>query len=140
MGQAQLVVPEGLLPDLVGPDGRRLWCTSCWTWDEMAPWGQVFHAPLLRRAFTRAAQRHWMVLTAESIVACTPNAYHELRFDDVIALERWGSARNLIGPCGCPIGIDPASYQGGERLVRAIDEAVPAGLAVDGGGLTEMCV
>ncbi|MGW0185706.1 hypothetical protein ACWDV7_08155 [Streptomyces sp. NPDC003362] len=72
-----------LLLDLVGPDGRRLWCTSCWTWDEMAPWG---------------------------------------------------------GGVPCPIGIDPASYQGRERLVRAVDEAVPAGLAVDGAELKEMCV
>jgi hypothetical protein len=80
-----------------------------------------------------------MVLTAESIVACTPGAYHELRFDDVVALERWGPARNVIGPCGCPVGIDPASYRGGERLVRAVDEAVPAGLAFDGVGPTEAC-
>ncbi|MGY1583136.1 hypothetical protein [Streptomyces sp. MN13] len=42
--------------------------------------------------------------------------------------------------CGCPIGIDPASYRGGERLVPAVDEVVPAGLAVDGAELTEMCV
>jgi hypothetical protein len=138
MDRAQLVVPDGLLLDLAGPDGRRLWCTSCWTWDEMAPWGRVFRAPLTHRVFRPAAQRHWAVLTAESVVVCTAGAYHELRFDEVIALERRGPARNLIGPCGCDVGIDPAWYRGGQQLVSAIDQAVPAELAFDGARLTRL--
>ncbi|MEU5437957.1 hypothetical protein AB0G73_31925 [Streptomyces sp. NPDC020719] len=132
--RAQLVVPAGLLLCFAGPDGRRLWCTSCWTWDETAPWGQVFREPRAKRAFKRAAERHWMVLTDKSVVSCTPGAYHELRFDDVIALERWGLERNLIGRCGCTIGVDPAWYRDGQRLVRAVDEAVSAELAFDGTG------
>ncbi|MDT7839759.1 hypothetical protein [Streptomyces justiciae] len=51
MSQAQLVVPSGQLLDLAGPDGRRLWYTSCWTWDELPPWGEKFHEPPHRRAF-----------------------------------------------------------------------------------------
>ncbi|MFC9669986.1 hypothetical protein [Streptomyces sp. NPDC056949] len=57
MERAQLVVPEGLLLHLTGPDGRRLWCTSCWTWDEIPPWGQVFRPPLAKRALRRTAER-----------------------------------------------------------------------------------
>ncbi|MFB8000302.1 hypothetical protein ACFC4G_47055 [Streptomyces sp. NPDC056002] len=132
MERAQLVVPEGLLLHLTGPDGRRLWCASCWTWDEIPPWGQVFREPLAKRALTRAAKRQWLVLTAESVVACQPGAHHELRFDDVIALERWGPERNLIGRCGCNVGIAPAWYRGGQRLTLAVDEAVPVELAFDG--------
>ncbi|MEU2287076.1 hypothetical protein ABZ614_35055 [Streptomyces sp. NPDC013178] len=132
MERAQLVVPNGLLLDFAGPDGRRLWCTSCWTWDEIPPWGQVFREPLVKRAFRRAAERHWVVLTPESVVSCRPGMYHELRFDDVIALERWGAERNLIGRCGCNVGIDPGWYRDGQRLARAVDEAVPAELAFDG--------
>ncbi|MFF1401148.1 hypothetical protein ACFVZD_46545 [Streptomyces sp. NPDC058287] len=135
MERAQLVVPEGLLLHLAGPDGRRLWCASCWTWDEIPPWGQVFREPLAKRTLTRAAERHWVVLTAKSVVACQPGIHHELRFDDVIALERWGPERNLIGRCGCNVGIAPASYRGGQRLTLAVDEAVPAELAFDGPGL-----
>lgn len=132
MERAQLVVPEGLLLHLPGPNGRRLWCTSCWTWDEIPPRGQEFREHRGKRAFRRAAERHWVVLTPRSVVSCTPGVYHELRFDDVIALERWGPERNLIGRCGCSIGVDPAWYRGGHRLTRAVDEAVPADLAFDG--------
>ncbi|MFB6672445.1 hypothetical protein ACFCWG_08595 [Streptomyces sp. NPDC056390] len=135
MERAQLVVPEGLLLCLAGPDGRRLWCASCWTWDEIPPFGQVFREPLAKRALTRAAERQWVVLTAESVVSCKPGAHHKLRFDDVIALERWGPERNLIGRCGCNVGVDPAWYRGGQRLTRALDEAVPAELAFDGAEL-----
>ncbi|MEU9322485.1 hypothetical protein AB0D91_01475 [Streptomyces canus] len=132
MAGAQLVVPAGLLLDLAGPDGRRLWCTSCWTWDELPPWGEAFHEPLVKRAFRRAGERHWTILTPDSVVTCRTGAYHALRFDDVVALERWGPERVLIGRCGCDIGIDPAWYRGGRRLIRALDEAVPAELAFDG--------
>ncbi|MDQ0760629.1 hypothetical protein [Streptomyces canus] len=132
MAGAQLVVPEGLLLHLAGPDGRRLWCTSCWTWDELPPWGEAFHEPLVKRAFRRAGERHWTVLTPEAVVTCRTGVHHALRFDDVVALQRWGPERVLIGRCGCDIGIDPAWYRGGRRLVRAVDEAVPAELAFDG--------
>jgi len=131
MSQAQLVVPSGLLLDLAGPDGRRLWCTSCWTWDELPPWGEKFHEPLPRRAFRRSRERHSTILTRDSVVFCTSGPFHTLRFDDVIAIERHGSERVLIGRCGCDIGIDPAWYRGGRRLIRALDEAVPAELAYD---------
>ncbi|WP_432189615.1 hypothetical protein [Streptomyces sp. Tue6028] len=132
LGHAQLVVPTGTLLHLAGQDGRRLWCTSCWTWDEIPPHGEVFRASLPKRAFGRSVERHWMVLTTDSLVLCTPGACHRLRLDDVIAVERWGPERNLIGRCGCSIGVDPAWYRGGHRLVRALDEAVPAELAFDG--------
>ncbi|MFC9529073.1 hypothetical protein ACFT38_00750 [Streptomyces sp. NPDC056975] len=135
MEQAQLVVPQGLLLHLTGPDGRRLWCTSCWTWDEIPPWGQVFRQPLAKHVFRRTTDRHWLILTGKSVVSCTPSAYHELRFDDVIALERWGPERNLIGRCGCNVGVDPALYRGGQGLIRALDDAVPAELAFDGAEL-----
>ncbi|MGW6482176.1 hypothetical protein ACWGDS_30585 [Streptomyces sp. NPDC055059] len=138
MERAQLVVPQGLLLHLTGPDGRRLWCTSCWTWDEIPPGGQVFCQPLARRMLRRTAERHWVILTGESVVSCKPGAYHELRFDDVIALERWGPERNLIGRCGCNVGVDPAWYRGGQRLIRALDDAVPAELAFDGSELAPL--
>ncbi|MCW8375938.1 peptidase M16 family protein [Streptomyces justiciae] len=131
MSQAQLVVPSGQLLDLAGPDGRRLWCTSCWTWDELPPWGEKFHEPLRRRAVRRSQERHWTILTRDSVVFCTAGPFHTLRFDEVIAVERHGSERVLIGRCGCEIGIDPAWYRGGRRLIRALDEAVPAQLAYD---------
>ncbi|MEU0945212.1 hypothetical protein ABZ379_20815 [Streptomyces canus] len=132
MAVAQLVVPDGLLLDLAGPDGRRLWCTSCWTWDELPPWGEAFHEPLMKRAFRGAGERHWTVLTPESVVTCRTGVHHALRFDDVVALERRGPERVLVGRCGCDIGIDPAWYRGGRRLIRAVDDAVPAELAFDG--------
>jgi hypothetical protein len=113
MAQAQLVVPQGLLLDPRRPGQSSPVVHVLLDLGRAGPVGEVFRPPLARRAFTRASERHWMVLTAESIVACTPGAYHELRFDDVVALERWGPARNVIGPCGCPVGIDPASYRGG---------------------------
>ncbi|MYW62573.1 hypothetical protein GTY65_00535 [Streptomyces sp. SID8379] len=128
---AQLVVPPGLLLDFAAPDGRRLWCTSCWTWDESAPWGRTFREPPLKRAVRRSARTQWAVLTDESLVSCRPGAHHELRFDDVLALERHGSDRALIGICGCTIGISPSWYRGGQQLVRAIDNAVSADLTFD---------
>ncbi|RFC71119.1 hypothetical protein DXZ75_28675 [Streptomyces sp. AcE210] len=69
------------------------------------------------------------------MVSCKPGAHHELPFDDVLGLERWGLERNLIGRCGCNVGIDPAWYRGGQRLIRALDDAVPAELAFDGAEL-----
>ncbi|MFG3370529.1 hypothetical protein ACGF0K_36970 [Streptomyces sp. NPDC048156] len=135
MERAQLVVPQGLLLHLKGPDGRRLWCTSCWTWDEIPPGGQAFRQPPVKHVLRRTAERHWVILTGESVVSCKPGAHHELRFDDVIALERWGSERNLIGRCGCNVGVDPAWYRGGQRLTRALDDAIPTELAFDGAEL-----
>jgi hypothetical protein len=132
MAGAQLVVPDGLLLDLAGPDGRRLWCTSCWTWDELPPWGETFREPLVKRVFRRAGDRHWTVLTDDAVVSCRTGAHHTLRFDDVVAMERHGPERVLIGRCGCDVGLDPSWYRGGKRLIRAVDEAVPAELAFDG--------
>lgn len=132
MERAQLVVPTGPILRLAGPGGRRLWCSTCWTWDEKAPWGQVFRPSLVKHLRTRTKQRHWAVLTPTSVVACTPQAYHELRFDDVLALERWGAERRLIGRCGCTIGINPAWFRNGQRLIQAVDKAVPADLTFDG--------
>lgn len=132
LAQIQLVIPHGVILDLVRPDGGRLWCTSCWIWDELPPWGTEFREPLTKRAFRRAADRHWAVLTPRSVVTCWPTMYHELRFDDVLALERWGPVRKLIGRCGCTVEINPVWYHDGQRLVRALDENVPAELAFDG--------
>ncbi|MEV8628558.1 hypothetical protein [Streptomyces sp. NPDC051079] len=132
MERAQLLVPTGPILRLAGLDGRWLWCTTCWTWDEEAPWGQVFRPPRAKYLLTSASRRHWAVLTATSIVSCTAQAYHELRFDDVLALEQWGAERRLIGRCGCTIGLNPAWFRDGHRLIRAVDEAVPPELAFDG--------
>ncbi|MFG2295940.1 hypothetical protein [Streptomyces sp. NPDC048603] len=132
LAQAQVVVPAPLALDLAGPDGRVLWGTFCWVWDELPPWGEEFRRPRLTRMLRRDPDgTDWVVLTPDAVVSCRPGRIHELRFEDVIALERWGTVRNLIGRCGCSIGIDPSWYRGGERLVRAVDEAVPAHLAFE---------
>ncbi|MFD3675410.1 hypothetical protein [Streptomyces sp. NPDC058613] len=125
---ALLVVPHGTPPSLTGLDGRRLEHTRvCERWDVPPPRGEVHGRPLrarLRRG-GGGGDAERIVRTPRSLVWCQDDWYHEYRFDEVVELERWGDARRAVARCGCLLELVPGDFQGMDRLIRALDDAVP---------------
>lgn len=123
---ALLVVPNGTLPALTGLDGRRLPHTGvCAQWDVPPPPGEVHGLPLRARLRLGARSADRIVRTPRSLVWCQDDWYHEYRFDEVVELERWGAARRAVARCGCLLELVPGQFQGMDRLIRTLDDAVP---------------
>lgn len=128
---AQLVVAPDVEPRLTGPDGRPLPRGGCCGPGPL-PAGEVFRPPLLARARYGAARRSRLVLTDDGVAELDGDGRpHRMPFDEIVGVERDGDDRTLFGASGCLIELSPQKYSGCGKVVRAVDAAVPAGLAYE---------
>ncbi|MFF8387030.1 peptidase M16 family protein [Streptomyces kanasensis] len=128
---AQLAVAPDVEPRLAAPDGRPLPRGACWE-HGVLPAGEVFRPPLSARARYGAARRSRLVLTGDGVAEIDGDGrLHHIRFDEIVGLERDGDDRTLFGASGCLMELSPRKYSGCGKVIRAVDAAVPAGLAYE---------
>ncbi|MFD6228602.1 hypothetical protein ACFWFZ_17215 [Streptomyces sp. NPDC060232] len=128
---AVLVVPHQVFPRLKAPHGKRLPNSDCWRlYGQHTPTpGTRFRMNRLRRATTRRQDHGEYVLTSWGLVVRDANRdEHDIRFDDIALMHRDGPGRIVLTGCGCHMHIHPHQVARGERLVAALDAAVPAHL------------
>lgn len=128
---AVLVVPHQTHPDLKTPRGTPLPNSDCWRLHTEHPPtpGTVFRMNPLRRATTPRDERGEYVLTPWGIVNRDANGdEHDIRFDEIALVLPDGPGRIVLTGCGCDMYVHPQHIRHGERLVAALDAAVPAHL------------
>ncbi|MFE1557252.1 hypothetical protein ACFW6V_20000 [Streptomyces sp. NPDC058734] len=128
---AVLVVPHQTHPDLKTPRGTPLPNSDCWRLHAEHPptQGTVFRMTPLRRATSRRDERGEYVLTPWGIVTRDGNQdEHDIRFDEIALVLPDGPGRVVLTGCGCDMHVYPHQVRHGERLVAALDAAVPAHL------------
>ncbi|MFD9724821.1 hypothetical protein [Streptomyces sp. NPDC059072] len=126
-----LVVPQQTQLHLRTPNGSLLPNSDCWR-----PHGQ--HPPTpgtrhrmnpLRRAVTRRSHQGEYVLTPWGIVIRDAHRdEHDIRFDETALVRHEGPGRTVLTGCGCQMHLHPDQVTHGQRLIAALDAAVPAHL------------
>ncbi|MFF8293245.1 hypothetical protein ACF068_29055 [Streptomyces sp. NPDC016309] len=136
LATAKLAVAPGVEPRLTTLDGRPLPRGGCCEPGE-PPVGEVFRPPLLARARYGAARRSRLVLTSDGVAEVDGDGRpHRMPFGEIVGVERDGDDRTLFGASGCLIELSPQKYSGCGKAIRAVDAAVPAGLAYEVSDLT----
>ncbi|MFB6824789.1 hypothetical protein ACFCXA_24785 [Streptomyces virginiae] len=129
---AVLVVPHQVFPRLRTLRRTPLPNSDCWrlNGEHPATDGTRFRMRRFRRATTPRHERGGYVLTPWGLVIRDANGdEHDIRFDQVALLIHDGPGRIVLTGCGCAMNVHPHQVARGERLVAALDAAVPAHLA-----------
>lgn len=129
---AVLVVPHQVFLQLRTLQRTPLPNSDCWRLGDQHPPtpGTHFRMHRLRRARTPRHERGSYVLTSWGLVTRDANGdEHDIRFDQVALLTHDGPGRIVLTGCGCDMHVYPHQVAHGDRLVAALDAAVPAHLA-----------
>ncbi|WP_328740230.1 hypothetical protein OHA91_27865 [Streptomyces erythrochromogenes] len=127
---AVLVVPLDASPRLTTLHGTPLPSSTCWRFHgQHTPTpGTRFRMNPLRRATTPRHERAEYVLTSWGLVARDAQDEHPIRFDEIALMRHDGPGRIVLAGCGCTQHVYPDHVARGERLIAALDAAVPAHL------------
>lgn len=117
-----LQVPDGIEPNLPALCDLRDGCVD---------------APLSGRRFTKRllsrAARDLVVIAGDDGVSLTVDGHtHSVRWDDVVGLAVADGARMVIGSSGRAVPVFARELRDGDRLLKMIDERVPAGVRFEG--------
>ncbi|MFF9980111.1 peptidase M16 family protein [Streptomyces erythrochromogenes] len=131
---AVLVVPPQVFPRPATPRGTPLPNSTCWRAHGEHPAtpnasGTRFRNTPLRRLLTPRDESGEYLLTPWGLVVRDGNRdEHDIRFDEIALLRHEGPGRIVLTGCGCDLHIHPDHVARGERLIAALDAAVPAHL------------
>ncbi|MFJ3635961.1 hypothetical protein [Streptomyces sp. NPDC090112] len=131
---AVLVVPLDAAPRPATLHGTPLPSSTCWRFHSRhspTP-GTRFRPNPLRRATTPRHERAEYVLTSWGLVARDAQDEHPLRFDEIALMRHDGAGRIVLAGCGCTQHVHPDQVARGERLIAALDAAVPPHLVHTG--------
>ena len=132
LATAQLVVPCDGDPEIAGlTEGG---CARV----RAEPAGRVFKPPLLAKVLARAARGLRLILMPDGVALREPDGdVHEVRWPEVVAVERDGTELTVFGAGGCQVAVDPELFMGAEAIVTAIETHVPAELRYDRSSLID---
>ncbi|WP_200904324.1 hypothetical protein, partial [Streptomyces yangpuensis] len=93
------------------------------------PAGTRFRKNPLRRLITPRDESGEYLLTSWGLVVSDGNRdEHDIRYDEIALVRHEGPGRVVLTGCGCDLHIHPDHVARGERLIAALDAAVPAHL------------
>ncbi len=128
---AVLVVPHQVFPRLKTPHGKRLPNSDCWRPHGQHPPtpGTRFRMNPFRRVTTPRHEHGEYVLTDWGLVIRDAERdEHDIRFADIALMLHDGPGRIVLTGCGCHTHLHPQQVARGDRLIAALDAAVPAHL------------
>ncbi|MBU2670784.1 hypothetical protein KOI35_45515 [Actinoplanes bogorensis] len=101
------------------------------------PPGRVFKPPFLAQLLAREARAIRLILMDDGVALRDPDGdVHVVRWPEVVAVERDGAELTVFGANGCQVPIDPDLIAGTDKVVAAVERAVPAALRYERSALT----